>query len=237
MKTRDHYQLTRTTIIDHAGTDFSVTLVTSSRSVLNEAVRESIRGGHFCEDSFSFAWEDTILRGTNEISQVYLPSLRTTVGGRVSTMTLIPDMVIERGDARIRLEVVRTKRAARIKVFDGTGSEIGKHASLAALGEDVSVLAPLRGADGPVRVELLEASLLEAIPELGEHRLQEPLVFPPSKSPEFRAFLEHELEPEFLTLLPGEANWDGCIPLDRWFPSDELMRAWEDAGYAETDAS
>lgn len=229
MSTGSHYRLERTRVIDQAGTPSEEVFVTTSRDRLIAVAREALKTGHFSDDNLVFAIEETVTGGHNALALLYPLELTVHDGSRWQ-LQLVPDLTVTRGAARLHLQMLRSaeQRIPQVRVSDGSKT----FASLSALGDDATLLAPLREARGNVSVELRDEALVAAIPALAHPPLAGPVPFRPFfENADFAAFLEQELEEELVAQLPGGTSWDGLVPLERWFPAGDLLRALGDAGH------
>ena len=243
----NHYQLERTSIVDHAGTHLNEVLLTTSMQVLQRHIAQTIeKPGGFAEDVLAFAWEAAIVDADDDALRYWFgPALRVLREREVLwSRALIPDMRLVRG--RLTLEVAvdqellrkefgrRRKKTRKPEVFrarltsaDGACEETFN--SLAALGSPSNVLNPLREEAGEVVVEFDLTAMLDTIallePPLLERGLRCVPFFEESAFKELWAD-----EGAYTKLISGEGGWDGIVPMNRWFHIQKLEELCDDAG-------
>jgi hypothetical protein len=225
-----HYRLGRTKVVDSAGTLAWHSLLTVDCDRLAGSLRRCFEGSGVPAESLAVAWMDTVERGENALAEFSAPTVTVFDDAKERILELIPDMTVTRGGASLTLKVERTVSGTTIKAVDsGT-----PYRSLEELGDDVALLQSLRDAKGEISVAFDLSALVESVPRLTGDLATGPLPFKPFfEEEDFAEFLESEADDSVVAMLPGGTEWNGYIPLDTWFPGDELMHQFDDAGYAD----
>ncbi len=211
------YRLDRVVIWDHAGTPREEVLFTTNREELLRAIEESMTLGGFRQDNLQVAWRDALIR-EGELDGYEPATLR--MAHDAAARPLYPDMTVRRGafEAAVRVDYVDDSPTFTI---DGRSE-----AKLGAAAE--TVLAAGRSEEGDVEVTLELERLFASIPPLSEPIRTEPVrVVPFFDNEEFREYWDEE--GEFRDM--GDVDeFDGYIPMDRWFNLGELEELCEDVG-------
>lgn len=247
MATMSHYQIDRSTTIDHSGTTVRQVFITSSRQQLAAAIEETIRRpeGAFTDDLLDAAIEDTIDGGWNALAGFFPAFLVILEGDQASFWRdLLPDLTIRRGAARLTVEVQQdelleanrrneSREYLHARLVCPGVDRAARFTSLDALGAAVELLGPLRDPrEEDLQVETDSTALLRTIPELEGPKLTAPLRFRPFFEDEaFQQFWARSREDLSTDLPAGGLDlraWDGLVPLDRWFPLRSITAKFED---------
>lgn len=244
---KSFYIVDRQCVIDHAGTLFGENWVGSQRGRLLETLEVALAEGAFTTDNLQHAAEEMLRRRDwEELSQTFLPSVLVFEGGQPQgRVELFPELVfkVEGRALRIEAEPVGKRRELRFRLFvmegevpaelwtPGLGTKVGELKKLKKLGDFAEHLLPF--ATSEVEVTLHPERAFSRIPELSGVRLTEPLPFRPwfVEAEGYQEFMDEE--PWIATTLPDP--WDGHIPLETWFPADELVMEFESHGYGLHD--
>lgn len=230
------YTLERCTVVDHAGTLLDETLFTTSRSLLETKLIETIdRRAGFAEDALPIAWEQT-LAGVDNALASYLPPWLEVRDEQRLRRALFADTRVTRAGQTLAVVVEQDalvhppsgKRRKRQPAFR-VGEE--SFATLEALGESAWVAA-LRELAGDPLVQFDFSTLLAAIPTLLWPPLDGPLAFTPFfESATFRERLQDEPSSVDLGFVVV-GTWDGYLPQGHWLCLEPLRTLCDEAGVA-----